>query len=414
MAVNAGIDVAMEPSEAGEFTQALIDDVRRGAVSRQRIDQAVRRVLTLKFDLGLFEHPYVDVDKADAIVNGADRDLARRAAAEGAVLLRNDGVLPLSTSARKLVVTGDAADDAARQLGGWTVGWQGVPAGSPAPPTVTVLQGIREAAAGADVVSAPDTASAVAAAGDADAVVVVLGENPGAEGSADTEDPSLTAAQQAQVDAVRATGRPVVVVLLTGRPRVLGSVDAANALVAGWLPGGEGGHGIADVLFGAVDPSGRLPVSWPKTVGDQPFSYDQLPGTNGGASSSYDPAYPFGHGLSYTSFTTSAPTAPAQVRDRDVVHVKVTVTNTGTRAGTTVVPVYVHQPVSRVLVPDRRLVGFARVTLAAGEQRVVDVPFDVGELAVTTGDVDASGKREVPKGGYEVVVGDARAPFTVR
>ncbi|MFD1147344.1 glycoside hydrolase family 3 N-terminal domain-containing protein [Saccharothrix hoggarensis] len=415
MAVNAGVDMAMEPSNAAEFTAGLLAGVRGGAIPGKRIDQAVRRILKLKFDLGLFEKPFVDPERADAIVNDADRPLARQAAAESTVLLRNDGVLPLSTGAGKLVVTGDAADSVARQLGGWTVGWQGVPTWSPLPPTVTVLQGIRAAAPSANVVSAPTRAEAVAQAGDADAVVVVLGEDPGAEGEADTEAPALTADQQGLVDAVRATGKPVVVVLLTGRPQVLGTVADAPALVAGWLPGSEGGGAIADVLFGAVNPSGKLPVSWPKTVGDQPFSYDQLRGANAGESSAYDPAFAFGHGLSYTTFTTSAPTVKsAEARRDDQVKVSVTVANTGQRDGTLVVPVYVHQPVSKVLTPDRRLVGFTRVALKAGEQRTVEVAFDVKRLAVTAGDMDGSGKPEVAKGDYDVVVGDGRARFTVR
>ncbi|MFD7654007.1 glycoside hydrolase family 3 N-terminal domain-containing protein [Actinosynnema sp. NPDC059797] len=415
MAVNAGVDMAMEPSNAAEFTQGLLAGVRSGAVSGKRVDQAVRRILTLKFELGLFEKPFVDPARADGIVNGADRPLARRAAAEGVVLLRNEGVLPLSTGARKLVVTGDAADSVARQLGGWTVGWQGVPAGSPLPPTTTVLQGIRAAAPNANVVAATTRADAVAQSGDADAVVVVLGEDPGAEGQADTESPELTAEQQGLVDAVRATGKPVVVVLLTGRPQVLGTVAQAPALLAGWLPGSEGGGAIADVLFGVVNPSGKLPVSWPKTIGDQPFSYDQPRGANTAESSNYDPAFAFGHGLSYTSFTTSAPTLEStEVRRDGEVEVRVTVANTGDRDGALVVPVYVHQPVSKVLTPDRRLVAFTRVELKAGEQRAVDVSFDVGRLAVTAGDMDATGRPEVAKGRYEVLVGEERVGFTVR
>ncbi|GLZ34043.1 glycosyl hydrolase [Lentzea sp. NBRC 105346] len=407
LSVNAGVDMAMEPSNAGEFTSLLLENVRSGAVSRGRIDQAVRRILRLKFDLGLFEKPFVDPSKANAIVDGADRALARSAASEGTVLLKNDGVLPLSSGVRKLVVTGETADDARRQLGGWTVEWQGVPDGYPIPPTATVLQGIREAVPAASVVHAPTVPLAVAEAASADAVIVVLGEKPGAEGPADTENPALTVEQQAWVDAVRATGKPVVVVLLTGRPQVLGSVLGANALVAGWLPGSEGGRGIADVLFGAVNPSGRLPVSWPKVVGDQPMSYDQLPGANGGPSSKYDPAFAFGHGLSYTTFATSGLSASAGT-------VRFSVANTGSRAGTFIAPVYVHQPVSPVLAPENRLVGFARVTLAPGEKRDVSVTFDLRQLAVTVGDVDASGKREVPRGSYEAVVGDARAGFVVR
>jgi beta-glucosidase len=417
MAVNAGVDMAMEPSEAGEFAQGLLQDVNRGLVSQQRIDEAVRRVLTLKFRLGLFEKPYVDAAAANGVVNGADRDLARRAAAESAVLLKNDrNALPLAKSVHQLVVTGDAADSPAEQFGGWTVNWQGLASdGGPTPPVVTVLQGVREAVGADHVVSAPDTASAVAAARDADAVLVVLGEKPGAEGLNDTESPALSTEQQALVGAVRAaTDKPVVVVLETGRPLVLGSAAGADALLEGWQPGSEGGHGIADVLFGVTNPSGRLPVSWPRTVGDQPMSYDQLPGTNGGASSGYDPQYAFGHGLSYTGFATSAPTVPGQVDVNGRVTVRVTVRNTGAVAGTDVVPVYVHQPMSQVLVPDRRLVGFARVDLRPGEERAVDVTFAVSQLAVTVGDIDATGRREVARGGYEVAVGDAKAPFTVR
>lgn len=415
LAVNAGVDMAMEPSEAGEFTSDLLADVHSGAVSQDRIDQAVRRILTLKFDLGLFEHPYVDASAANGIVNGANRDLARRAAAEGAVLLRNDNnVLPLSRDLHKIVVTGDTADNPARQLGGWTVGWQGIPNGAPTPPTVTPLQGIREAVPNATVTSAPDQATAVAQAADADAVVVVLGEKPGAEGPNDTENPALTADQQVLVDAVRATGKPVVVVLLTGRPLVLGSVAQAGVLLADWLPGAEGGHAVADVLFGAVNPSGKLPVSWPKTVGDEPMSYDQLPGTNGGDSSNYDPAYPFGYGLSYTTFSTGAVTVTGTVNADGKVTATFPVSNTGQRAGTAIVPVYVHEAVSPVLVPPRRLVGWARVDLAAGQQTQASVTFNASQLAVTTGDIDAAGKREVPRGGYQVVVGDATANFTVR
>lgn len=409
LSVNAGVDMAMEPSNAGEFTSLLLENVRSGAVSRGRIDQAVRRILTLKFDLGLFEKPFVDPSKADSIVNGADRALARQAAAAGTVLLKNDGVLPLSPGARKIVVTGETADDVRRQLGGWTVEWQGVPDDYPLPPTATVLTGLREAAS--SVVHAPDVASAVAASADADAVVVVLGEKPGAEGPADTETPALTAEQQAWVDAVQATGKPVVVVLLTGRPQVLGSAADANALVAGWLPGSEGGRAVADVLFGAVNPSGRLPVSWPKLVGDQPLSYDQLPGANTSATSKYDPAYAFGHGLSYTTFVTSGLSASLS---REQVVARFTVANTGSRAGSVVVPIYVHQPVSPVLVPEKRLVGYARVDLKPGESRTAEVTFSTRQLAVTAGDVDGDGRREVARGAYEVVVGEGKAGFTVR
>jgi beta-glucosidase len=416
MSVNAGVDMAMEPSDAAGYTKALLDDVHNGLISQHRIDEAVGRILKLKFDLGLFEKPFVDENAADGIVDGAGTALARQAATESTVLLRNDNkVLPLSTGVHKIVVAGDSADNPSQQFGGWTVNWQGVTPGGPTPPVVTPLQGIKEAVPAATVVGAADQATAVAQAADADAVVVVLGEKAGAEGPNDNENPALTTAQQSLVDSLEATGKPVVVVLMTGRPLVLGSVAGAPTLLADWLPGSEGGHALADILFGKANPSGRLPVSWPKTVGDEPMSYDQLPGTNGGASSNYDPLFAFGYGLSYTTFSTSTPTvSAATVRADGKETVSVTVTNTGAVAGSTVVPVYVHQPVSQVLVPDTRLVGFTRVDLKPGESRTVQVAFDVGKLAVTVGDVDASGKREVEKGAYAVVVGSAQAPFTVR
>ncbi|MFC0434501.1 glycoside hydrolase family 3 N-terminal domain-containing protein [Kutzneria buriramensis] len=417
MSVNAGVDMAMEPSDAAGYTNALLADVQNGLISQRRIDEAVGRILKLKFDLGLFEKPFVDENAADGIVNGAGTDLARQAATESTVLLRNDNkTLPLSTGVHKIVLAGDSANNPAQQFGGWTVNWQGVTPGGPTPPVVTPLQGIQQAVPNATVVAAPDQASAVAQAADADAVVVVLGEKAGAEGPNDNENPALTAAQQSLVDSLKATGKPVVVVLMTGRPLVLGSVASAPTLLADWLPGSQGGTALADILFGKANPSGRLPVSWPKTVGDEPMSYDQLPGTNGGTSSNYDPLFPFGFGLSYSTFTTSTPTvSAATVRADGKETVSVTVTNTGTVAGDQVVPVYVHQPVSQVLVPDKRLVGFTRVAgLKPGEARTVQVTFDVGKLAVTVGDVDASGRREVEKGAYAVVVGTAQTPFTVR
>ncbi|GAA2834069.1 glycoside hydrolase family 3 N-terminal domain-containing protein [Crossiella cryophila] len=415
ISVNAGVDMAMEPSNAAEFTQGLLTVVRDGRVSQRRIDEAVRRILKLKFELGLFERPFVDPAAAERAVIGNGVDIARKAATESMVLLRNEkSTLPLSTSVKKLVVAGDTADDARRQLGGWTVEWQGVPAEGPFPETTTVLEGLKAAAPQTEISHAKDQASAVAEAKSADAVVVVLGEKEGAEGPGDTEDPSLSPAQQQLVDAVQATGKPVVVVLLTGRGRVLGSVSDADALLSGWLPGTEGGHAVADVLFGKANPSGKLSVSWPKTVGDQPMSYDQLPGANGGASSKYDPAYPFGYGLSYTSFEVGAPTTPSVAKARDNVKVSFTVRNTGSRAGTEVVPVYIQQPVSAVQVPERRLVGFARATLNPGEQKTLEVTFDTDQLALTVGDVDGAGRREVARGGYLVEAGGKTAPLTLR
>src|SRR6266545_3225768 len=222
MAINAGVDMAMVPPDDRSFHAAALDAVNRRLISRTRLDEAVGRVLALKFRLGLFEHPYVDPDRADAAVLGVDKDLARRTATESLVLLRNaNGVLPFGAGTHRIVVTGPSADSIPNQTGGWTIGWQGIPDGVTVPGT-TILQGLRAGApAGTDVVSAPDPADAVNQAKSADAVVVVVGDKPGAEGPADAPRPELAADQRALAASLQATGKPVIVVVVAGRPLVL-------------------------------------------------------------------------------------------------------------------------------------------------------------------------------------------------
>ncbi|MBM9509160.1 glycoside hydrolase family 3 N-terminal domain-containing protein [Actinacidiphila acididurans] len=414
-AVNAGLDMAMEPYDAQGWSDGLKAAVDRGLVSVQRIDQSVERILRLKLQLGLFEHPYVDASKADARVIGADTDLARKAADESQVLLRNDGnVLPIAPSAKKIVVAGSYADDINDQLGGWTVGWQGVPDGVKAPGT-TVLQGIKEAApSGTQVVQAKTADDAVAQAEDADLTVVVVGEKAAAEGAADAPRPELSADQQALVKSLKATGKPVVTVMIAGRPLVLGDADGTQGLLMSWLPGSEGGHAVADVLFGKVNPSGRLNVSWPKDIGNEPLYYQQLPGTNSGPESSYDAAYPFGAGLSYTSYSFGPVTASsATARTRDTLHLKVAVANTGSRDGDLVVPVYVSRPNADVLAPPTKLVAFTKVHLAAGESRTVSLDVPPSMLAVTPGDINGAGPQQVEPGTYVFKAGTQSTTVTL-
>ncbi|HVD49728.1 MAG TPA: glycoside hydrolase family 3 N-terminal domain-containing protein, partial [Gaiellaceae bacterium] len=445
-AVNAGIDVSMTPFDYVGWNNGLIQDVQHGLVSKHRIDASVRRILRLKFELGLFDHPYVDPAAADAAVE-ANKALARKAADESITLLRNQGsALPLSTGAR-LVVTGPSMNRVNNQLGGWSVSWQGVydPGnhvccmGPPdqIPPATTVLAGLQAADPNVTSVPTDQTVSdaqvqaAVAAAGTADAAVVVVGERAYAEGLGDRPDPVLPADQQKLIAALEATGKPVIVVVIAGRPLGFGPdsiVSGARAILMAYLPGTEGGAAVADVLFGSVNPSGHLPVTWPSasdhmagdfdtggpsTPGDEPKFFDQLPGTNSGPGSGYNPRWPFGFGLSYTTFATSGLTATSSVSRHGTEHVTFTVSNTGSRAGATVVPVYVHQPVSTVLAPPQRLVGFTRLELAAGASRMVHVSFPVSELAVTVGDIDGSGRRAVEAGQYQVQVGSMSADFTV-
>jgi beta-glucosidase len=433
-AVNAGVDMSMTPFDFVGWQNGLIQDVRQGLVSVRRIDESVRRILRLKFELGLFDHPYVDASKADAVVT-AGRDRTLQAARESITLLQNrNDALPLAPNA-KLVVTGPSADSMTNQLGGWSVSWQGVFGaghvccmGPPdqIPPGTTVLKGLQ--AADPNVVSAPDQASAVAAAASADAVVVAVGEKAYAEGLGDNPQPKLPDIQQQLITALLATGKPVIVVVIAGRPIGLGPAENAAAILMAYQGSTEAGTAVADAIFGKIDPSGHLSVSWPtdaaapggdfcgdcpSPLGDQPKFFDQLPDTGSGQGHSYNPLFRFGFGLSYTTFATSGLTATASVGRNGTVTVSFTVANTGSRAGTDVVPVYVAQPVSDVVVPPRRLVAWARVTLDAGGSTVVHVSFRVSRLAVTPGDIDATARPAVEPGTYQVQVGSMNAPFTI-
>jgi beta-glucosidase len=283
-------------------------------------------------------------------------------------------------------------------------------------PGTTVLQGIQKAApSGTQVVQAKTADDAVAQAKDADLTVVVVGEKAAAEGAADSPRPELSADQQALVKSLKATGKPVVTVVLAGRPLVLGDADGTQGLLMSWLPGSEGGNAVADVLFGKVNPSGRLNASWPKDIGNEPMYYQQLPGTNGGPESTYDAAYPFGAGLSYTTYNiASIGAGSATAGTKSTIQLKVEVSNSGDRAGDMVVPVYVSQPVSDVLSPSRKLVAFARVHLDAGQSRTVTLDVPPSRLAVTPGDMDGSGTQQVARGDYVFTAGAQTTTVTVR
>jgi len=298
-AVNAGVDVTMIPYDSAQFTSALKDLVQSGAVSQSRLDEAVRRVLVLKFRLGLFEHPYVDAGKAQAgAVAASDRKLARKAVDESLTLLKNRGhLLPLKKRGGPILVVGPAATSVSRQMGGWTIGWQGIPAGAN-PPAVTVLQGIREAVGARKVLTANwlSQADVRAKAKKASTIVVAIGEPAYAEWYGDTSTAALAPDQVRLVEAAEASGKPVVLVLVAGRPLMISAlVKKANALLMAYLPGTEAGHGVADVLFGRVSPHGKLPVSWPASIKDVPM----VKGMRLKDGKRAKPLFAYGAGLSY-------------------------------------------------------------------------------------------------------------------
>ena len=284
-AVNAGVDMIMVPYEVEELVAALTAAVEAGDVPLERVDDAVRRILTVKVRMGLFEHPFADRSGADVVGSDEHRALAREAVAASQVVLTNDGALPLEPGARVLVA-GSNADDVGHQSGGWTVTWQGV--SGDALPGTTVLEGLRE-------VLGEEAVTALAPGGRIDAdehdvAVVVVGETPYAEFEGDRPDGVvLSEADLATLEAVRATGLPTVLVVVSGRPMdITAQLDWVDAAVAAWLPGSEGG-GVADVLAGVVDPTGTLPVSWPRGTGEVPVNDGD----------GVIPLFALGHGLTY-------------------------------------------------------------------------------------------------------------------
>ncbi|WP_232534126.1 glycoside hydrolase family 3 protein [Plantactinospora sp. KBS50] len=297
--VNAGTDMFMEPNTAKEFEDLLLAEVQAGRVSQARIDDAVRRILRKKMQLGLFEHPYASADNVDQVGSPAHRALAREAVAQSQVLLKNShGLLPLRRDAR-LYVAGRNADDMGNQAGGWTISWQG-DSGQDAIPGTSILEGIREVAPRATVTYSADASAPTAGA---DVGVVVVGETPYAEGYGDVGGPecgwctepqqeekslSLQPADRAVVDKVCPAIARCVVLVVSGRPQVLGDqLGEIDALVASWLPGSEGA-GVADVLFGRRPFTGRLSVTWPRDAGQVPINVGDR---------HYRPQYPYGWGL---------------------------------------------------------------------------------------------------------------------
>jgi beta-glucosidase len=282
VAINAGVDMVMVPIKFREFITDLKDLVSAGRVPLARVDDAVRRILKQKARFKLWERPFSDRALTAQIGSAEHRAVAREAVRQSLVVLKNDrNTLPLRNPAR-VHVCGFRADDMGVQCGGWSVGWRGR-RGSVTPGT-TICQGIVEALGAARVDFSTDAAGAERA----DAVVVVVGEDPYAEGSGDRAKLELSPEDRALVTAAKRSGKPLVIVLLTGRPLILGDlVDAASALVIAWLPGTEGG-GVADVLFGAAKPTGRLPCSWPRDMAQIPINVGD-PG--------YDPLFAYGFGL---------------------------------------------------------------------------------------------------------------------
>ncbi len=299
-AINAGLDMIMIPNGPGqknnyvEFIDLTKQLVAEGKIPQERIDDAVRRILRVKLASRVFEHPYTDSALTANVGSAAHREVARDCVRQSLVLLKNDKhVLPLSKKIKNLPVVGKAADDMGIQCGGWTIDWQGKP-GPVIRGGTTILSAIKQAVGPDSQVTFSADGSRVAATDGSekpDAVIAVIGEMPYAEGKGDRKDLNLSAQDVALVEKAKQAGAPVIVVLLSGRPLILGpSLESSDAFVAAWLPGTEGA-GVADVLFGDYRPTGKLPHTWPRSMDQVPLHADDA--------TAKDAQFPYGFGLSY-------------------------------------------------------------------------------------------------------------------
>ena len=412
-ALHAGIDVELPSPDC--YGAPLADAIDRGLVADADLDRAVERMLRLKEELGLFERPYVEVAGTIDVDPPEHRALAYEVAIRSIVLLKNDGVLPLTDGARLAVIGPNAASGAAL-LGNYSFENHVAAHFPDAPPGVavaTIADALSVAAVhGCDVTGDDGSGidEAVAAAEAAEVAVVVVGDHAGHFGGGtsgegtDTDDLALPGLQQQLVEAVVGTGTPTVVVLVVGRPYdVQWIAEHAAAVVGAWFPGEEGGTAVADVLLGRVNPSGKTPVTFGRGAGQQPFPHLHKPLSRVGYSrSSTRPVFPFGHGLSYTTFEYGNLTIePAEVPvDGDVV-VSCTVCNTGGREGEEVVQLYVRDPVASVTRPLQELRGFARVALEPGAAACVRFTIPADVLSFTGVDL----RRVVEPGRIDVTVG---------
>ncbi|WP_309103428.1 glycoside hydrolase family 3 N-terminal domain-containing protein [Microbacterium sp.] len=439
-AVRAGNDVIMNTPG---FFEGALDAVARGLLEDDAFDVPVGRILTLKFELGLFEDRRLPAEGLEQIVGSDEHaDLNLEITRRSIVLLENDGLLPLRPEAgRRVAVVGPLADDAQNQLGDWAggsgqAGWLD---GQPREMITTVLDGLREIAPwevtfsrGADILTltpdpagatfpdgqprppivkpcAPDEAliaEAVAAAAGADVVIAVVGDRIELVGEGrSTATLELIGGQIALLDAVIATGKPVIVVLLASKPLVLpASASRAAAVVWAANPGMQGGRALAEILTGAVEPSGRLPISFARHVGQQPTYYNQIRGQHGDryADLTQAPAWAFGEGLSYTTVEYADLSLEQTALDQtDTIVGHVTVTNTGDRHVRETVQVYVRDAVTSVSWTDKELKAYRQVELAPGESARVRLEVPVAECTI----VDADGIRLVEPGMFELLVG---------
>jgi beta-glucosidase len=436
LAIMAGIDMSMVPSDYS-FSDLLVALVKEGAVPQSRIDEAVRRILRVKFELGLFENPMPNPALKSRFGLPESRQVSLQAARESITLLKNaDNVLPLAKNS-KVLVTGPTADSMISLNNGWSYVWQGseeslypkdrhtirraieakIGQGN-----VTYVPGTRiTRPAGSSSNSTPtdkeeevDIAAAVRAAQNADVVVLCLGEGSYTETPGNITDLNLGEQQMKLGEAIQATGKPVVIVLVEGRPRIINRIaDAAKAILMAYNPSNEGGTAISDVLFGDINPSGKLPFTYPRTPNGL-INYDHKPfetENTAFGNMAFKPQFQFGEGLSYTTFAYSdLRLSKNTISGNEELLVSVTVTNGGRRAGKEVVLLYVSDLVASLSPPNKRLRRFAKVNIEPGQSRTLTFTLRREDLSF----IGANNKPVVEPGDFDVTIGGLTQRFTLK
>lgn len=417
-AVMAGVDMSMVPFDFS-FYELLLDLVHEGQVPEARIDDAVRKILRVKMELGLFENPYPDKSLKAKFASEDSRTVCLQAARESITLLKNkNNLLPLAKG-KRVLVTGPTAAKLTVLNGGWTITWQGNDERLYPKDKDTILEAVQKKYGESNVVYVPgsdfeapvDIAQAVEAARDVDAVILCLGEEAYCETPGNIKDLTLPEAQLELAEALAQTGTPIILVLAEGRPRIIRRiVDDAQAILMAYLPGMEGGTAIAEVIAGEVNPSGRLPITYPKYPNDLTL-YDHKNSENSSEYQTYDPQFPFGFGLSYTTFEYSdLRLAKKEVKMGEEIGVQVTVKNTGARAGMEVVQLYLSDLVASVTPCVRRLKGFEKIRLQPGEAKVVQFTLEKDDLSF----IGRDNKLVVEPGEFIVSIGGLQQKFVLR
>ena len=417
IAVMAGVDMSMVPKDYS-FYNYLLELVNDGEVPVSRIDDAVRRILTVKMKLGLFDDP-MPLDNFEEAFNDKSNDsINYEAAVESIVMTKNENkLLPLSDKS-KILVTGPTANLLSVMNGGWTFTWQGNEERIYPQSENTVLEAIQNTVRkdnvkylqGSTFDQLIDIDKVKDATKGTDVIIACLGEPAYCEGNGNINDLTLDSAQLKLVDELSQTGKPIVLVMLEGRPRLINSiVDKVNSVLVGFLPGLKGGNAIADIIFGKANPSGKLPITYPKFPSG--FTcYDYKPIEDFDANH-YDPQWAFGYGLSYTSFEYSdLKLNKTELKEDEDLIVSVKVKNTGTRRGKEVVQLYIHDLYGSVSRPMKQLKAFDKVELKPGESKEITFTIKPEQLSF----IGRDAKRIIEPGDFEIYIADLKAGFKLQ